>query len=468
MAYAKNISFEEIRDAIAASLHSVKAYDLPALCTKLGLESGTEEEAFRSKWMYVRSRLRDHNLNDLIAVAKNVMDEIGDADLQDFVSEITTPEDHRISDITRRAILGALDSINPLFGEIAPLDGLEVLRPNWGMSGPEGQFLNTLHRDVEQHFVRNNDYANSTVLKHCGAMMCSQQRFIDLIAYVLSPECRTELEQQILVPVLNDLLAADGFTLVVVQEVSRRAFYGIRRLSSGVQGTAKNLIFASINSKPDLYFTDAINNEVAIRNQHDALIYDRSLSSNGLLWSELVGWWADRENVDDLESAQRSLYKRLRDSVRQTRSPGEEVIFDSYYRELAPLFKQRLPALIPQVYLHYDPKTSRQRGANKVLPRERMDFLLLLEHGVRVVIEIDGQHHYAIDGKPAPARYAAMVAEDRRLRLMRYEVYRFGGGEFNDTVRHDGIVEIGDQSRALAVRFFKALFAQHGVIEENC
>ncbi|MNC42208.1 hypothetical protein D3C75_910160 [compost metagenome] len=102
-----------------------------------------------------------------------------------------------------------------------------------------------------------------------------------------------------------------------------------------------------------------------------------------------------------------------------------------------------------------------------MLLRERMDFLLLLEHGVRVVIEIDGQHHYAIDGKPAPARYAAMVAEDRRLRLMRYEVYRFGGGEFNDTLQRHGSVEVGDQSRALAVRFFKALFAQHGVTEEN-
>ncbi|MHC8314349.1 AbiJ-related protein [Pseudomonas sp. LB3P31] len=102
------------------------------------------------------------------------------------------------------------------------------------MSGPEGHFFNTLYRDVEQHFVRNNDYANSTVLKHCGAMMCSRQRFIDLIAYVLSPEYRTDVEQKTLVPVLTDLLAADGFTLMVIKEISRRAIYGICRLSSGV------------------------------------------------------------------------------------------------------------------------------------------------------------------------------------------------------------------------------------------
>ncbi|MFJ2458102.1 hypothetical protein ACIOVC_06070 [Pseudomonas neuropathica] len=465
--HAKNISLEDIRDAIAASLHSVKAYDLPGLCIKLGLEVGTEEEAYRSKRTYVRSRLRSHNLNELFALAKNVMDEIGDTELEDFVGELMTPESHRISDITRRAILGTLDQVHPLFGEIPALDGLQVLNPSWGMSGPEAGFLNTLYSDVERHFVRNDDYSNSVALKHCGAMTCSQQRFFDLIAYVLSPECRTDPEQKVLVPILNDLLAADGFSLAVVKEISRRDVYGIRRISSGVQGAAKNLIFASINSKPDLYFTDAINNEIGIRNQHDALIYDRALSEKGLLWSDLVGWWGGREGVNDLDIAQRSLYRRLRDSVKQARSPGEAVLFDSYYRELAPLFKERLPALIPQVYLHYDPKTSRQRGPDKVLFRERMDFLLLLEHGVRIVIEVDGQHHYATDGKPAPTRYAAMVAEDRRLRLMRYEVYRFGGGEFHDTSQRDGAVEIGDQSRALAVNFFKELFAQHGVTKED-
>lgn len=109
--HAKNINLEDIRDAIAASLHSVKAYDLPELCTKLGLEVGTEEDAYRSKRTYVRSQLRNHNFNELLALAKSVMDEIVDPELQDFVGELMTPESHRISDITRRAILGALDQM---------------------------------------------------------------------------------------------------------------------------------------------------------------------------------------------------------------------------------------------------------------------------------------------------------------------------------------------------------------------
>jgi very-short-patch-repair endonuclease len=100
-----------------------------------------------------------------------------------------------------------------------------------------------------------------------------------------------------------------------------------------------------------------------------------------------------------------------------------------------------IPALIPQVYLHYDPymRTRHQPGAEP-LPRQRMDFLLLLPHRVRVVIECDGKQHYAdADGRASPRRYADMMAEDRELRLNGYEVYRFGGADLVDdpeTVRH--------------------------------
>lgn len=63
-----------------------------------------------------------------------------------------------------------------------------------------------------------------------------------------------------------------------------------------------------------------------------------------------------------------------------------------------------------------------------------MDFLLLLPSRVRVVIECDGQQHYADDtGKASPRRYAEMMATDRDLRLKGYEIYRFGGAELTDT-----------------------------------
>ena len=61
-----------------------------------------------------------------------------------------------------------------------------------------------------------------------------------------------------------------------------------------------------------------------------------------------------------------------------------------------------------------------------------MDFLLLLPGRQRVVIEIDGKHHYADGEAASPQRYATMVAEDRNLRLLGYEVYRFGGYELSE------------------------------------
>ncbi|MBP2266313.1 very-short-patch-repair endonuclease [Pseudarthrobacter sp. PvP004] len=87
-----------------------------------------------------------------------------------------------------------------------------------------------------------------------------------------------------------------------------------------------------------------------------------------------------------------------------------------------------VPALIPQVYLHYDPYT---RGRGATLPRQRMDFLLLMPGRRRIVLEVDGMQHYSENNRPSPDLYAQMVSEDRGLRLAGYEVYRFGGKELS-------------------------------------
>lgn len=462
--HSKTVTPQQLQAQIAASLHSVKAYELPAVCVALGLADGIQEEAYASKRTYVKSRIGHLAMPELVELARKVVERFEDAHLDDLLSELSTPDSHRISDITRRAILAELDQLYPLFGELPPLDGLEILHPEWGMVGPEGTFLHTLHDDIIQHFVANEDYSNSTALKHCGAMTCAQQRFIALIELILSPLCRTDAEQVLLAPKLEHLFSADGFTVALTRHVSRRAVYGVRRRAAGVAGSPKNLIFASINTKPDIYFTDAIDNNLAIQNEHDALIYDRALSGKGLLWSDLVGWWSDLHQATDHDLARKGLYGRLSAAVRETGSVGEAVLFDTYYRTLGPTLQDRLPALIPQVYLHYDPKTSYQRGSDKVLVRERMDFLLLLEHDVRVVIEVDGQHHYAVNGKPSPKLYAQMASEDRQLRLRRYDVYRFGGAEFPDSRMDNGTVRIGDESRTLASSFFNKLFALHGLL----
>ena len=100
-----------------------------------------------------------------------------------------------------------------------------------------------------------------------------------------------------------------------------------------------------------------------------------------------------------------------------------------------PIYKQRnnnLPALIPQVYCFYDPKSARMRGGQSYIFHQRMDFLILMPNWVRVVVEIDGIQHYSIERNATPELYAKMVEDDRKLSLYGYDVYRFGGQEFVD------------------------------------
>ena len=83
-----------------------------------------------------------------------------------------------------------------------------------------------------------------------------------------------------------------------------------------------------------------------------------------------------------------------------------------------------------------------------------MDFLILFSSYNRVVIEVDGVQHYAEDNKASPRRYSEMVAEDRRLRLVGYEVYRFGGYELQEA-----------NGQKVVEQFFRELFKKYSV---NC
>ena len=239
----------------------------------------------------------------------------------------------------------------------------------------------------------------------------------------------------------------------------------IARLEFSVQGVSsevKNLIFAANGPKHEIVLTDAIRNEIKIvKNQEYCLKYDRPLLEKGLLWEELVDWWRDEEELHNLtRHAQRNhLFKRLKTSLGENHP--EKILLDTYYSYFWKKLKEKLPALIPQVYLHYDPYTSKQLKGEKRLSRERVDFLLLLPYRKNIVIEIDGQQHYSEKDKAnpqlykaSPKLYAEMVAEDRRLRLAGYELYRFGGYEFLDDAKAKQTVE----------NFFDDLFKLHSIL----
>ncbi|MBO1333732.1 hypothetical protein [Streptomyces sp. VRA16 Mangrove soil] len=207
----------------------------------------------------------------------------------------------------------------------------------------------------------------------------------------------------------------------------------------GVDGEPRNIIFASKGAKPEIVWSQVMDGAIEIVEHADqCLLYNKPLTDAGLTWGELVDWWRQENHLE--ESPERdvaiSLYERLKASLS---SDAERHLFYAFASRYSAADGRAQPVLLPQVYLHFDPLTERQRQLlhkPRRLARERMDFLMLLPGGVRIVIEVDGKHHYAREvpsgtgqWQVASDLYSEMVAEDRALRLLGYEVFRFGGHE---------------------------------------
>jgi very-short-patch-repair endonuclease len=297
----------------------------------------------------------------------------------------------------------------------------------------------TAGRDIAQHRILNPlDWDDDWIFYDSRfGLADNDELLLRFLAEMLNPVVRTDLaEVERLRVFLNARLAHDGYEIVQVGDISGAPVFASQQIGSAVRGSMKNLIFAAIGPKPEVVLDDALNNDLRIvKHEQHCLIYDRPLAAHGLTWGELASWWADRQKLTDRPEREifLSLHQRLLASLDKDNG-AERRIFSAYakrYREHG----AGIPALIPQVYLHYDPYTqSRYKPGTSPLQRQRMDFLLLLPHRAGVVIECDGQQHYADDnGQANPRRYAAMVTEDRELRLKGYEVYRFGGADLTDT-----------------------------------
>lgn len=239
-----------------------------------------------------------------------------------------------------------------------------------------------------------------------------------------------------------ELLRLVGLARRIVQEldlpdallVNLKALLTEYDKGGGVESPVKNLIFAANGPKPDLVLRDSVSNQIEIvRNAENCLVFEDPIPADGLKYSDLIAWWRKQSHIAEGMSDRDvglDLHHRLRASLGE--NPAECRVFDAY----ATRYKDEgfaIPALIPQVYLHFDPATAAARKSlgqsGSPLARQRMDFLILFSSRHRVVLEVDGKQHYANGEIASPSLYSEMVAEDRRLRLSGYEVYRFGGSE---------------------------------------
>jgi hypothetical protein len=291
-------------------------------------------------------------------------------------------------------------------------------------AGPTG-----LRADIEQHVFRNlGDWTTEELFERLGVFEAADGRVIRFLEGLVSPETvPDEPAQRHIIDTVNPHLRAVGAELRETDTDGGYPVFGVISIQAARNRQPKNLIFAS-QVKPDIRFRDAVNNDIEIVSNADkALVYEDSIGGGGLRWRDLQAWWAKREQIADDAEAKESLYKRLVSSLPDN-SPPQQNLYHLYHQIHGPAVPD-LPALLPEVWLYWDPKTVKARGVDALL-RFRMDFLMLLPHNQRVVIEVDGAHHFtAPNGKPDGAKYAANMRGDRDLKLSGYEVFRFGATE---------------------------------------
>ena len=260
------------------------------------------------------------------------------------------------------------------------------------------------------------------------------------------------------VDAINYYMRDCGYELRPSSKIGDKVEYELVELT-GVRGKINNIVFAATR-KPDIILTDVLNQTVQIPVDEDKyLLYDKEVSSSGLTWRNLVEWYSENHSP-----SAKSLLDRLMDAVKNCGSPVEEFFFYCYLKVVEE-FGDSIPALLPQVYLYYDSKVQRERTI-KIFDHQCMDFLMLFSGSQRIVIELDGVQHYS-DGtiqRPgdlypyhiaSKSKYASMVSAQREMMLAGYEVYRFGGFEFQDR----------EQAKCVVRQFFIDLLNKHGVIE---
>lgn len=399
-----------------------------------------------SKRQRIELALENHTQEDLGRVALKFAAARGDIPLDEAARKVLEADDPSLTQITRRDIARVLG--DDFAGERSTVEVVEGLFP---LSSPfEGFFGNSgksLRDQIARHMDHNpGDWSVEHLFGEIGAFDCSRARFGALLEQAVHPLSRSGDEQTKTVAALNKVLSRDGYELAQDDEISGHPLFSFRSLVRGVGGKPKNLIFASRGPKPEIGFADAINNDIVILSgEESCLIYDRPIGASGLLWSELVAWWS--EITPGADAAM--LGARLQESLA---SDAERKLFATYFKAYRSALGEALPALLPQVYLHYDPAIVKTLRNRLPLPRQRMDFLILLPNRQRIVIEVDGKHHFSENDLPSLRVYADMVSADRELRLAGYEVYRFGANEL-----------VGSGAEARVTDFFDKLFRLHRI-----
>jgi hypothetical protein len=222
----------ELREAIAGVIATEKAYNVPALCVRLGLDGGEVSEAMSSKAHYASTRLAKLSTDSLVSVARALLEETDDFALREAVDLIAERNTPPVSDLTRRRLLRVYDG-----GEICTeYDEIEFLERIWPISSMAGDqnsrdlddwSFRSVKDDIIQHMRRNDDWSNRELLQRLGLMHSSRSMLFRFLEASVHPTTVDETTQKLRVDAINKHLQHDGYRLTRVGSMSGSPLYAV-------------------------------------------------------------------------------------------------------------------------------------------------------------------------------------------------------------------------------------------------
>lgn len=446
----RTVTHTDLIESIALVLSGEKAYNLPDVCLKYGLEFGEDSEAFNSKRIYITKRLKGKDQLFLIDVAKRIAKDYQSNELTRLLNILSPSGFFDITQITRRNIMDFLYS-GSVHGEVELIDFLSRIWNIDRMPAVDTRFQNA-RGDIIKHMYNNDDWDFEYLFEtYLDIFNLPDESFILFIEQSVHPQVRKNNQAEY-IDKINKHLVNDGMKMQIKEHISGYPVYAVTKMFEGVKGNVKNIIFAADGFKPEIILSDSISNDIKIiKNEEYCLVFDQPIPHNGLYWKDLIAWWGEKEDQKiNSSNIDAQLYKRLYKSLD---SVPEKLLFKTFFEYYKNSLGDKFPALVPQVYLHYDPYTIKQLSQEKRISRQRMDFLLLFSNKIRIVLEVDGKQHYSEGEMSSPKNYSEMVSTDRELKLNGYEVFRFGGYELSK----------GEDSKSMLKMFFDKLLKKYGV-----
>lgn len=265
------ISLGEMKNIIIDTLYDYSAYELPNICSSIGLEDGTGEEAFKSKKRYVSARINSLNKEEIISVLHQMRERL------DICLIPEEKYNYCISEVTKRDVsdllINGLD-INDIFqskrvkiswhGRIGELDFIKRI-----CDVSKIQVDDSRCRNFEEEFVRHREYNSDYdddyffTLDKLPYKNSDSDTFLKIICEMFHPAVRNENGYwKEFKDAISNLIREDGFEFYVIDHISGREVYGYRKIV--FLDSTQSLNIENLKKVSEEINSDYINKQIAI------------------------------------------------------------------------------------------------------------------------------------------------------------------------------------------------------------